>query len=126
MTSDTGNNQGIQVFGGTLNAQAVAVGSGASATVNNAAADLKAAGRDEVLETLKQVLSALEAHGAGLPDKATADALVERIATEAARETPDKLTIKSFLANLAEQVKSVASIAGSVTALAASIADLFS
>jgi len=125
MTSDTANNQGIQVFGGTLNAQAVAVGAGASAVVNNAAADLKAAGRDEVLETLKQVLSALEAHGAALPDKATAEALVERIATEAARDTPDKLTVKSFLANLAEEVKSVASIAAAVAPLAGAVMALF-
>jgi len=125
MTSDTANNQGIQVFGGTLNAQAVAVGAGASAVVNNAVADLKAAGRDEVLETLKQVLSALEAHGAALPDKATAEALVERIATEAARDTPDKLTVKSFLANLADEVKSVASIAAAVAPLAGAVMALF-
>ena len=125
MTSDTANNQGIQVFGGTLNAQAVAVGAGASAVVNNAVADLKAAGRDEVLETLKQVLAALEAHGAALPDKATAEALVERIATEAARDTPDKLTVKSFLANLADEVKSVASIAAAVAPLAGAVMALF-
>jgi hypothetical protein len=123
--SETTGNSGIQISGGAINAQALAVGQGARAVVNNSAAALQAAGRDEVLAQLKAVLAALEAHGAALPDKTAADDLVERIAKEAAAEKPDKLTLKSFLGNLAEEVKSVASIAGTVTALATSVAGLF-
>jgi hypothetical protein len=115
----------FQVTGGSVSAQAIAVGDGARATVTNAAAGLKAEGRDELLERLTAVLDAIEAHGMALPDKATADAMVERIASESARKEPDKLSLKSFLGTLADQVKSVSIIATTVTALAGTIGALF-
>lgn len=121
----TGGAPLFQVTGhGSVNAQAIAVGDGARATVNNAVAGLKAEGRDDLLERLTAVLDAIEAHGGALPDKPTADALVQRIATESARKEPDKLTLKSFLGTLADQVKSVSVIATAVTALAGTIAGL--
>ena len=125
MTRDSASGPLVQVSGGTVNVQAMAVGAHARATVNNAAADLTAAGRDEVLAKLTAVLQALEANGAALPDKTTADGLIERVATEAARDKPDKLTLKSFLGNLADEVKSVSAIATTVTALAGAIGTLF-
>jgi hypothetical protein len=113
------------VTGGSVNAQAIAVGDRARATVSNAAAGLKVEGRDDLLERLTAVLDAIEAHGSELPDKATADALVERIASESARKEPDKLTLKSFLGTLADQVKSVSVIATAVAALSGTIGGLF-
>jgi hypothetical protein len=116
----------FQVTGkGSVTAQAIAVGDGARATVNNAQAALKAEGRDDLLERLTAVVDAIDAHGGALPDKTTADALVERIASESARKEPDKLTLKSFLGTLADQVKSVSVIASAVTALAGSTGALF-
>ncbi len=128
MSRDKSGGPLVQVSGGTLNVQAMAVGAQARATVNNAAAALAAEGRDELLARLTAVLEALEAleaHGAALPDAPTAQALVERIATEAASKKPDKLTLGSFLASLADQVKSVAGIATAVTALAGTVGALF-
>jgi hypothetical protein len=118
-------NYGIQVTGGTFRADNLAVGANARVTVNNAAAALEKSGRNEVLDKLNAVLAALEAEGAGLPDKESADELVSRIAKEAAAKKPDKLNLKGFLATLADEVKSVASIAGAVAALAGSIGGLF-
>lgn len=114
----------IQMSGGTMNVQAMAVGAHARATVNNNASALADAGREDVLAKLTAVLDAIEKHGGALPDKGTANQLVERIATEAARKEPDKLTLKSFLGSLAEQVKSVSVIATAVTALGGCIGAL--
>lgn len=124
MMEDTPANYGIHQTGGTMTIGTAAVGSGARATVNNAAPALAAAGHDDLTARLNALLDAIEAHGALLPDKPTAEELVRRIATEAASKTPDKLTLKSFLATLADQVKSVSLIAGSVTALAATVGKL--
>ena len=125
MSDPAGGNRGIVQTGGTMNIQAAAVGAHARATVTNAAPALEAAGRDDLLAKLTAVLDAIEAHGAALPDKPAAGQLVERIASEAATEKPDKLNLKSWLAGLADQVKSVSVIATAVTALAGSIGVLF-
>lgn len=106
---------------GTVNAQALAVGPNARAVIKNAAPGLAAAGRDDLIGKLDAVMVAIETHGAQLPDKPVASQLVEHIATEAARTEPDKITLRSFLTTLAEEVKSVSVIAGAVTALAAAI-----
>lgn len=112
------NNSGIQVFGGALNAQAVAVGAGASATVNNAMADLAAKGEGDVAATLQQILDAIKANGDALPDKAAAEGLVERIATEAAKKEPDKITMSAFLSGLIEVTKAVTPLATLAVTLA--------
>ena len=44
---------------------------------------------------------------------------------EAARKAPDRITLKSFLATLADEVKSISVIAGAVTGLAAAVGALF-
>jgi type VI protein secretion system component VasK len=108
-----------------MNVGAMAVGAHARATVNNAASTLAAEGRADLVAKLQAVLDAIESHGKELPDEGTATQLVERITTEAARKEPDKLTLRSFLGTLADQVKSVSVIASAVTALAGTVGALF-
>jgi hypothetical protein len=124
MTSDNSSPL-VQITGGTVNVQAMAVGDHATATVNNYAEALKAAGHDAVLAKLSEVAEALKAHGDALPDQQTTADYVERIAKAAADKAPDKLTLKGFLAGLADEVKSVAAIATTVTDLAGAVSELF-
>jgi hypothetical protein len=115
----------VQVTGGQLNVQAMAVGSRARAVVNGSAQTLQQAGRDDVLKKLQDVLDALDRHGTALPDRATADALVSRITSEVAKEQPDKFSLKAFLAGLSDEVKSISQIATTVIALGGTILALF-
>lgn len=115
----------FQQTGGTINAQALAVGDHASAVVHHATMGLQREGRDQILESLTRVVEALDAHGASLPDHEMASGLVERIATETAKPKPDKLSLKSFLATLAEEVSSVSVIAKTVAGLSTAVLALF-
>jgi hypothetical protein len=115
----------LQQTGGTINAQALAVGDRARAIVHHATMGLQREGRDEVLESLTRVVEALEAHGKSLPDHEAATGLVERIATETAKPKPDKLSLKSFLGTLAEEVSSVSAIAKTVAGLSTVVLALF-
>ncbi len=121
MSNQPSGNSGVQVTGGTVNVQAMAVGDHARATVNNAAGALQAAGHDDVAARLAAVLDALERHGAALPNAKEASELVEEIATEVAKKEPKATRVRSFLASLADQVKSVSTIATAVTGLAGAV-----
>jgi hypothetical protein len=116
----------VHVSGGSLNVQAMAVGNNARATVNNAAAALGAAGRDEILQKLQAVLDAVDRHGSALRDRETADALIKKIATETSQKKPDKINLKSFLGSLLDEVKSVSEIAKTVVPLVSAVSSLFS
>ena len=121
----TVGNSGVQQWGGTINAKAFAVGDHARAGVEAAADDLEERGRSELLEALRLVSDALVAHGAALPDGKSADAIVQRVAKETAKPAPDRVTLKSLLSSLADEVKSVAAIASAVTPLWPMIFKLF-
>jgi len=115
----------LRQSGGTINAQALAVGDHAHAVVQHATMGLKQERRDDVLASLTRVLEAIAAHGASLPDPEAASGLVERIATESAKPKPDKVSLKSFLGTLAEEVSSVSVIAKTVAGLSTAIFALF-
>jgi hypothetical protein len=115
----------VQQTGGTMNIGAMAVGDHARAIVKNAAPALADEGRQELLTKLNAVLDAIDQHGHALPDKGSATQLVERIATEASQKHPDKLTLKSFLGALADEVKSVSAIVTTVTSLTGAVLAFF-
>lgn len=115
----------MSVTGGTLNVQALAVGNRARAVVKRAKMNVNQPSGDELTKRLDEVLDAIQSHGAALPDPSTANALVERIATESAKKAPDKLTLKTFLSSLAEQVSSVGTIAKTVAALGTTIGTIW-
>lgn len=123
-------NQGGKIIvskGGTLTAGAVAAGYRATATnvVNQAGPALQANGLAEVKAQLDALMAALNQHGDKLPDPAPAFGLVERVAGELGKKTPDKLTLKSFLNMLAEETRPVAELGRAVLTLKTLIAPLF-
>ncbi|UBF24398.1 DUF5955 family protein [Kovacikia minuta CCNUW1] len=113
------HNEGIQVTGGSFNAGQVGVGRGARVIQNtyNIASQLQADGKEEVAQAITELLKALEAHGNQIADKEEVTQTVEKIAAEAQKEKPDKLTLKGFLTLLKESLGSVVEVAEKVTVL---------
>ena len=123
-TSDT--NKGIQVSGGTFNADNVAVGDSAKAYKIVYAADQMSEEEkwQEIHEKLDELEEALNAHAASLnnPDEVRGSAAV--VAEELSKDKPNKLTITSVLNGIADSVKSVTVIAVAVEALRNAITTL--
>lgn len=123
-TSDT--NKGIQVSGGTFNADNVAVGDSAKAYKTVYAADKMSEQEkwQEIHEKLDELEKALNAHAASLnnPDEVRGSTAV--VAEELSKDKPNKLTITSVLNGIADSVKSVTVIAVAVEALRNAITTL--
>lgn len=115
MSKERGN-QGVQVFGGTMNATAVAAGQRANAVVN-AGEDPR---RDDILARLDDLLRLLRDEGrADVRDRIGAHA--QEVRSELARPAPDKARIASVVERIADGVKSVASLATAAHALKAAV-----
>lgn len=124
--TEPGHNEGIHISGGTLNAGALAVGRYASAvsTVGSASEVLAGRGERDVAERMKALLEQLRLHSGEL---ANADELVgatESVATELARDVPNKLTVLGVLGGIAASVASVAGVTEAVDALIEAVKSL--
>ncbi|NJK67750.1 MAG: hypothetical protein HC789_11630 [Microcoleus sp. CSU_2_2] len=113
------SNKGIQVTGGSFNANQVAVGSGAKAVQNtyNLANQLEKSGKGEVAQAITELLKVLEAHSDQVADKEEVTQAVEQVAEEVQKEKPNKFTLKGLLSSLKESLGSVVEIAEKVTVL---------
>lgn len=113
------SNEGIQITGGSFNANQVAVGRGAKAIQNtyNLANQLEESGKGEVAQAITELLKALEAHSDQVADKEEVTQAVEQVAEEVQKEKPNKFTLKGLLSSLKESLGSVVEIAEKVTVL---------
>ncbi|MGI0494900.1 hypothetical protein ACN4EG_24210 [Alkalinema pantanalense CENA528] len=119
----TENNQGIVVTGGSLTGGSIAVGQNAQAiqTVYNLASDLQAEGKPDIAQALKDLLQAIEIHGADLEDREELTQVVQQIAEELKKEKPSKITLKGLLGGVKDAVGTVVEIAEKVGALQGAI-----
>jgi len=121
---DSGN-EGIVVYGGSVTAKQIAVGRNANIKVVEAGRSLEAKGLREVKDKLDALLAAVSAHAGPAPEREQLMHTTEAVATELAKEKPNKLTITSILDGIASSVKSVTSIVSASEALKAVVTALF-
>jgi hypothetical protein len=116
---------GIRVSGrGSITADVIAVGQNARAmkTVREAGHALDERGLNQLHEALDTFIQTLNAHASKLADQETVLALTEKVGAELRRENPDKLTLKGFIAAIAEEAKPVVEIATAAVSLGKLIA----
>jgi hypothetical protein len=112
---------------GRISADVVAVGSNAKAekTVHTVGSAPSAQDIQNLHEKLDALITLVKMHRERLPDREAAEQLTERLGTELERDKPDKLTLKSLLAAIAEEAKPVVEIVGAVASLKSLIFQLF-
>jgi translation initiation factor 2B subunit (eIF-2B alpha/beta/delta family) len=115
----TGHNEGIQMSGGRIEAGALAVGRGAHAhnVVRTARRELEDRGHAELGQRLEELLLQLDAHASRLSDAEELRESTQLVAEELVKDRPNKTTVTGVLAGIAENVKSVASLATAAEAL---------
>jgi hypothetical protein len=125
MTTDRPRtNEGIIVSGhGQLTGGAVAVGRQASAFNNAPAADarLQERGLEEVRARLDELLRAIETHATLVNEPGVVRSAAENIASELAKEQPDKSLVTVLLDGLAANVRSVTGVIGAAEAMRAAV-----
>ena len=112
---------------GKIEARNIAVGYQARVQemVGAAGAKLDNKGLVEVHAKLDALIAALNEHGRALADPKSAFELAERVANEMGREKPDKLSLKGWLAAIADDAKSVIEIATAAISLKDLVVALF-
>jgi len=112
---------------GRMSADVVAVGGNAKARkiVHNAGDTPTSPQIQELQEQLKTLATLIQTHGDRLPDREAAAQLTDRLDTELKKAEPDKLTLKSLLAAIAEEAKPVVEIVGALASLKGLIFQLF-
>jgi len=112
---------------GTLNAEVIAVGAGAQARkdVREVAPSVDDQAMAELRSKLEALRRAVEEHGSLVADPPALKELTQRVATQIEGPKPDKLSLKSFLAAIADEAKSVGEIAGAAIALKDVVGALF-
>jgi translation initiation factor 2B subunit (eIF-2B alpha/beta/delta family) len=118
------HNEGINISGGTLNAEQIAVGRGSQTSQNtyNLANQLGESGKSEVAQAITELLKALEINSDKIMDKEEVTQSIQQVAEEVQKEKPNKFTLKGLLSTLKESLGSVAEIAEKVTILQKAIA----
>ena len=117
---DQRRNEGISMSGGRIDAGALAVGRHARATnvVEAAGQTLTERGQAEVAGRLADLVRQLEEHASRLDNADELRETTEAVATELAKDRPNRITVTSLLDGLAKGVGSVASLTTAVQALA--------
>jgi hypothetical protein len=117
------HNQGIIVTGGTIQADVLAVGPGASAIKNvRASADTLAAnGREELAAGLRALTDAIEAHAGELHEPAQIAQSAEVVAKELEQPEPNRLTTQAVLDGISRAAGSVVAVAQAAGALGVAI-----
>lgn len=112
-------NEGIHVTGGSFKADQVAVGRNAHATkiLNTANEALEQKGLTEVRDRLDELLKAVTVNADSLTNPDEVLDSTEVVATELAKDEPNKLTIMGVLNGITDSVRSVASIATAADSL---------
>lgn len=116
-------NEGI-INRGNINAGALAVGHGASASQvvyeRNRREEFQ-----KLEEQLQQFLKLLAEQGHAIPDREQVVQSAEKLKEELSQEKPSKLTVTSLLDGIARAVSSVGTIATAVEGIKAAISALF-
>jgi hypothetical protein len=107
------HNEGVQNFGGTINAGNFAVGRGATVV----AADLRDRGHEEVARRLEELVQLLEQHRDEVPNVALVRAATDSVTEELAKERPDKTRVRDVLAAISDSVRSVTGLASAADGL---------
>ncbi|MEX5718765.1 DUF5955 family protein [Geodermatophilus maliterrae] len=110
-----GRNEGIIVRGGTVNAGAMAAGSGA--TAHNVAADLTARGQVDVARRLEELVRQLEAHADQVPGAEQVRDDAQTVTEELAKDQPDRGRLERILSRISDSVGSVSSLTQATNAL---------
>jgi hypothetical protein len=124
---DDRHNEGIWMSGGTIDAGALAVGRNAEATnvVGAAGRTLMERGQPEIADRLADLVRLLAAHAPQLDNADELQATTEVVATELAKEKPNRTTVTGLLGGLADGVRSVAGLTTAVEALARAAVAIF-
>lgn len=118
-------NEGIQVYGGTLNVGgSAAVGRGASA-VSVVVPQLAAGGHEDVAAQLAALAAAIERDRGRLADAEAALERLQATAEELGRPQPDRSRVGALLAGLKTAVGSVAEVATAIAGLEHVVGGLF-
>jgi hypothetical protein len=115
----SGNNSGITISGGTVNAGAMAAGKGAVAS--NVAAGTSDAALADIRKSLDQLAEELRARSSELDDADQALAVVDLARNEAAKESPSKGTLLGLLKTLTSVVGNVATLGTSVASIVSTV-----
>jgi len=118
MTNTNNPNQGIQVSGGSFNADNVAAGPRAQAhktSYGDTWSELEK--RQEIQKKLAELEKALDAHASSLQNAEEIRSSTTVIADELRKKQPNKLTVSAILNGIADSVKSITGIALAVEAL---------
>jgi translation initiation factor 2B subunit (eIF-2B alpha/beta/delta family) len=117
---DQGRNEGISMSGGRIEAGALAIGRGARATnvVEAAGQTLTGRGQAELADRLADLVRQLEAHASRLDNADELRETTEAVASELAKDKPNRITVTGLLDGLAKGVGSVAGLTTAVHALA--------
>jgi hypothetical protein len=107
-----GRNEGIQISGGTINAENIAVGRGATVV-----AELRERGQDEVARRLEELVRQLQEHQDEVPNVALVRAATETVTEELAKERPDTSRVREVLTAISESVRSVTGLASAADGL---------
>jgi hypothetical protein len=121
-------NEGIQVYGGSINVGgSLAVGAHASAVshVDAAASQLAAQGHADVAARLSELSAAIERDRGRLADAEAALAQLKAAAEELARPQPSRSRVASMLSALKESLGPAAEAAAGLVSLEQVIAGLF-
>jgi hypothetical protein len=115
----------IHIEGGTINADAVAIGAQARAEVVRTGEVLRGQDRDELADRLAALERAVETHRDRLPDP---ESVLEAIATlaEALRaEPPNRVTVRGLLTGIADHVRAVGGLVDATRALGEAVSRLW-
>ncbi|MDJ1185927.1 DUF5955 family protein [Roseofilum casamattae] len=105
-------NQGIQMNGGTINAEQLAVGDKAQATKTTytVAEGHQSDKQNDLANAIAELLQSLESHRTEITNFAEVSQAVNAVAEEVQKETPNKITLKGLLVGVKESVGSLAEI----------------
>jgi hypothetical protein len=119
-------NEGLSQSGGSIQAGAMAVGRGATASnVSNTVCDaLREGGRGPIADRLDELLRALRDHAAELPDPDGIQGSADTVVHELARDEPNKITILGILSGIRDTVGSVSGIAAAAGGLMTEVRNL--
>jgi translation initiation factor 2B subunit (eIF-2B alpha/beta/delta family) len=121
--NSTAHNEGIQMSGGRIKANALAVGRGAKAynIVRTASRQLEERGHAELGQRLEELLRQLDIHASRLSNAEELKESTQQVAEELMKDRPNRTTVIGILTGIGQSVKSVADLATATAALAQAV-----
>jgi hypothetical protein len=117
--------ESIHIQGGTINAEALAIGAQARAEVVKTGETLRGQDHGEVADRLAVLERAVEAHKDRLPDPEQVLEAVAALAAALRDQRPNRVTVKGLLAGIADHVRAVGGLVDATRALAEAVSRLW-